>query len=124
MWNIIRYILEVALGFSAIYFYIENRRLKGFEIERDIDLKEIELDELNRQYLKETGDEINRLEKGLGGHWGISMDGAVDIGLKNKYDIKIKKVNAEKEYLYKLRDYRWIFSRPKKQQINLWKVKK
>lgn len=44
------YILNIILGLLTIYFYFENRRLKGFEIDKEIKLKEIAVKELERQH--------------------------------------------------------------------------
>lgn len=49
MWNvsfIISIIFNVILFIWTIYFYLENRKLRGFEIDKNIELKNIEIKEL------------------------------------------------------------------------------
>jgi hypothetical protein len=90
MWDKFSTILNIILGLSSIYLYLENRRLKGFEIDRDIELKEIELQELN--------------QRGPGTAAFYHEEG------KN-YCISLNKINAELNHLKRLKKYRWIFSK-------------
>lgn len=86
MWDIFSIILNIILGLSAIYLYLENRKLKGFEIDRDIELKEIEIVELSRR--------SNEILDG----WYV-------------YQNSFNKIEAELNYLKRLKKYRWIFSK-------------
>jgi len=107
--DIIRYIIDAGLLMSAIYFYIENRKLRGFEIDRDIKIKKAEIKELNNQYKQEK----NEVERGIviGG-----FDPNDIMSMEEKYYSKFEKIWAEQQYLERLKKYRWIFSKPKRRR--------
>jgi len=53
MWNVISIIFNVILFGWTIYLYLENRKLRGFEIDKNIKLKKREIEELEQLYTKE-----------------------------------------------------------------------
>jgi hypothetical protein len=90
MWDKFSTILNIILGLSTIYLYLENKKLKGFEIDRDIELKKIELQQLNQR------------GPGTASFYYHSEE---------NYSSNLDKINAELNYLKKLKKYRWIFSK-------------
>ncbi|MDD5738978.1 MAG: hypothetical protein PHY72_03605 [Candidatus Pacebacteria bacterium] len=88
MWDIISKITSILLGFSTLYFYLENRKLKSFEFEREAKIKQAELKNSKSQR-----------------HSYLTVEEDDDLGCK------IKKKEAELEYFEKMKNYRWIFSK-------------
>jgi hypothetical protein len=104
--DIISYIIAIVSLISTAYFYVENRKLKGFEIDRDIKIKKAEFEELNNQYRQDKkGIEKGMILKGL--------DSSDIVALNEKYNSKFEKIWAEQHYLESLKKYRWIFGKPK-----------
>lgn len=105
MWDLTSKILNIALGLLTIYFYVENRKLRGFEIEKDIELKKLEIVELDRQYRRDFGE--------LGGvrsyQFEINSDDLDDS--RSKFLNKASRLKEELKYLEKLKKHRWIFSK-------------
>ena len=87
--DVLSKILNIILGLSAIYLYLENRKLKGFEIGRDIKLKEIEIEELFR----------------------LSNEFCLDKDVWHMRQNNLIKSNIELKHLKRLKKYRWIFSK-------------
>ena len=94
MWDLLPKILSIILGLLTIYLYLENRKLKGFEIDRDIELKEIELRELKQ---RGPGTAAFYNEKNY-------------LNVEN-YSNCLDKINAELNHLKSIKKYRWIFSK-------------
>jgi hypothetical protein len=88
MWDLISKITSVLFGFSTFYFYLENRKLKSFEFEKEAKIKQAELKNLKAQR-----------------HSYLAIDEDDDLGCK------IKKKEAELEYYQKMKKYKWIFSK-------------
>lgn len=112
--DIIPYIVAIFSLMLNVYLYIENRKFKGFEIDRDIELKETEFEELNNQHEEEAENLEKEMERR-----GIPSSGMAKaslIVLRKKYNVKFKKINAERRYLKRLKKYRWIFSKPKRRR--------
>ena len=111
MWNIISTSLNILLGLSTFYFYLENCKLKGFEAERDIDLKKVEIEELKRNFEKEKESLNNRW---LASNWGYA-EGEKSIkkdeyeflkkDLDEEYQSAKVKLETEVQYLEKLQDH-------------------
>lgn len=109
MWDFLSKILNVLLGLVTIYFYIENRKLKGFELDRDIGIKRLEIDELKRWYPREK----EKLAETMASR-GLAFSGIrnrEESELEKQYQGKILKLTHELEYLERLRRYRWIFNK-------------
>ncbi len=93
----------------TIYLYLENRKLKGFEIDKDLEIKKIELEELKINHKKEK-------EK-LDGNFSVrelyfsGMRVKAQQDLDDYYERKIKKLESEIKYLEKLKKYKWLFSK-------------
>ena len=45
MWDILSNILNIGLGLWVFYLYLENRKLKRFAIDKEIELKEQQIEE-------------------------------------------------------------------------------
>ncbi len=109
MWDTFSTILNIILGILTIYFYLENIKLKGFEIDRDIKLKKIEIDDLAMWYTKRKEELDNEMaERGLASS-GIRDEANANLvrGYKNKRN----KLQAELDYFVRLKKYKWIFSK-------------
>lgn len=109
MWDILSKILNIILGLLTIYFYLESRKLKGFEIDKNIKLKEIEIEELKRWYPKKKEDLDNEMAKR--GPTFSSIRNKAERDLEQEYKNKLDKLEAKLTYLKKLRRYKWIFSK-------------
>lgn len=109
MWDTFSAILNIILGFLTIYFYLENIKLKGFEIDRDTKLKKIEIDELSMWYTKKKEELDNEMaERGLA---FSSIRNEAEDDLIREYKNKSNKLQAELSYLESLKKYKWIFSK-------------
>jgi hypothetical protein len=108
-WDLILKILNVVQFLLLIYFYIENRRLKGFETEKNLKLKKLELKELNKKYKKDQSKINNKAAARGVYHSGIRIDNLSS--LKEQFEIDEGKLTAEIEYLERLKKYKWIFSK-------------
>lgn len=109
MWDTFSKILNIILGLWTIYLYLENRKLKGFEIDKNLEIKKVELEELETKYKKEKENLIGSFAaRGLYSS-GTRIKAEQD--LDNEYQRKIKKIKSEIEYLERLKRYRWLFSK-------------
>ena len=81
------------MGISAFYLYLENKKLKRFEIDKDVKLKEVEIEELKRLF-----------NECYGG--GILDQNDFYIRQNNLY-----KAIIELDHLKRLKKYRWIFNK-------------
>jgi len=108
MWNVISTIFNVFLSILTIYLYLENRKLKGFEIDKNIELKKIEIKELKQLYTKEKKELAEELERRGRTTTGFKEEGEKEIKLK--YENKKAKLNTELSHLKKLKKYKWLFS--------------
>ncbi|MCX6759007.1 MAG: hypothetical protein NT012_00330 [Candidatus Nealsonbacteria bacterium] len=109
MWDTLSKILNVVLGLWGICLYAENRKLKGFKIDKEIKLKELEIEEVKRWYPKRKEELDNEMaERGLA-FSGIREKANAD--LKKEYENKLSKLETELIYLNKLKRYKWIFSK-------------
>jgi len=112
MWNvsfIISIIFNVILFIWTFYYYLENRKLRGFEIDKNIELKEIEIKELKEWYKKEKKELPEKLQSMGRGTSGFVEEEKEE--LKLKYENKKAILNAELKYLKKLKKYKWLFSK-------------
>jgi predicted ATP-binding protein involved in virulence len=100
MWNIISIILNILLGLGGFYLYLENKKLKRFEIDKNIKLKEIEIREQQEEYQNRLNDPV----------WSYNFKWR-DYE-REKTNI-IDKLNAELEHLKKLKKYKWLFGKNK-----------
>lgn len=50
MWQTLSTIINVILALITTYFYFENRKLKGFEVEKKLEIKMAELEKLINDY--------------------------------------------------------------------------
>ena len=50
MWQTFSTIINIILAVITTYFYLENRKLKGFEVERKLEIKMAELEKLTNDY--------------------------------------------------------------------------
>lgn len=102
-------ILNIILGLLSMYFYIENNKLRGYEIDKKIKIKEVEKNELNNKFEKDKiklDEELNRKGAYFGGG-RIKRLG----DLKHEYENNLSKIDAELTYLEKLKKYKGIFSK-------------
>jgi len=90
-WDTFSKFLNLLLGLWVFYLYLENRKLKGLEIDKDIKIKEIEIEDF-KNYTR-TPEYIVKEVRG------------------NLYENKLDKLNAELEHLKKIKRYKWIFSK-------------
>ncbi|MBA7695133.1 hypothetical protein ES703_103755 [subsurface metagenome] len=107
MWNVISKIFNVILSILTIYLYLENRKLKGFEIDKNIELKKIEFKEQEQLYTKERKESAEELQSR-----GLTTTGfkeEKEKELKLKYKNIFDKLNTELIYLKKLKKYKWLF---------------
>ncbi|MEK7482336.1 MAG: hypothetical protein AAB620_00895 [Patescibacteria group bacterium] len=88
MWDLISKITTVVFGLSTLYLYLENRKLKSFEFEKEANIIEAELEALE---WKE-----------------ICANGPV---AKSLASCEIKKKEAELRYYQKMKNYKWIFGK-------------
>ncbi len=109
MWDIISKILNGILGLMTVYLYLENRKLKGLEIDKEIEIKRIEIAELKNEYLKDQ--ENIKADMARRGLTFSGIRTKIENVLRVKYDNKIDKKKAELTYLEKLKKYKWIFSK-------------
>ena len=107
MWNILSKILNVILFIWTIYLYLENRKLRGFEIDKNIELKKIEIKELKQLYTKEKKELPEKLQSM--GRLTSGFKEAEEKELKLKYENIFDKLNEELSYLKKLKKYKWLF---------------
>lgn len=104
--EIISLAVNVVLGLMTIYLYFENRKLRGFEIDNKIELKEIERELTTRRHLEE----MKKLWENYSG--GDLMKIICDQGpLLERQQREIDSVDAEINHLKKLQRYKWIFSK-------------
>lgn len=109
MWDTFSTILNIILGILTVYFYLENTKLKGFEIDRDIELKKIEIDELVMWYTKRKEELDNEMaDRGL---TSSSIRNEANDNLIKEYKNKCNKLRAELDYFKRLKKYKWIFSK-------------
>lgn len=109
MWDTFSTILNIILGILTIYFYLENIKLKGFEIDKNIKLKKIEIDELNTWFInrkEELNNEIAERGFALSGTRNKKND-----NLDEEYTNKHNKLEFELDYFERLKKYKWIFSK-------------
>jgi len=102
-------ILNIILGILTIYLYIENRRLKGFEVGKNIEVKKLEIEELERNFpldKERLDEEFNRR-----GAYHSGGRARAQQYLSKDYENKKGRLSAELEYLRKLKRYKWIFSK-------------
>lgn len=105
MWDTLIKILNIPLGIGALYLYIENRKLRGFEIDKEIELKEIEIESLKRENPLSEGNTFSGFEY-------ASQSSSQNFEKRNhEYADNMKKLGAQLEYLKRLKKYRWIFSK-------------
>ncbi|MGB3346444.1 MAG: hypothetical protein WBA71_04235 [Candidatus Humimicrobiia bacterium] len=112
MWNvsfIISIIFNVIFFGWTIYFYLENRKLRGFEVGKNIELKEIEIKELEQLYTKEKKGLPEKLQSMGRLTTGFKEEGEKEIKLK--YENKKTKLNIELSHLKKQKKYKWLFSK-------------
>ncbi len=101
MWNILDKIIIIISALWILYLYIDNRRFKGFDIDKKIKLLEVEIEKCNAERLNESD------------HPRISLE-PFDYNKRNiEYKSKIEKLVIELKYLQRLKKYRWIFSKIK-----------
>lgn len=107
MWNILSKILNVILFIWTIYLYLENRILKGFEIDKNIELKKIEIKEQKRLYKNRKEKLAGEMERRGLTTSGLKIEKERDLELeyKNIFD----KLNEELSYLKRLKKYKWLF---------------
>ncbi|MFA4817804.1 MAG: hypothetical protein WC608_03755 [Parcubacteria group bacterium] len=102
-------ILNIILGLLTVYLYIENKKLKGFEIEKNIKIKSIEIDELMNEYSGRKAILIQDMaNRGL---TFSSFRTQAENNLKEEYENKTKKLTAKLVYLEKLKRCKWIFNK-------------
>ena len=109
MWNSLSKILNIVLGLLTLYFYIENRKLRRYEIDKDIEVKKIEIRELRRS-LRIAREKMNEDMAQMGLAYS-SIREKNDIELQAEYGDKEDKLKSKLSYLEKLRSYRWIFTK-------------
>ena len=109
MWETISKILNVILGLSTIYLYIETRKLKSFEFEKEISLAKIEKDDLKAWYEKRKSEIDSDMAKRNLILSGIRTQ--QHNALKEEYKRKRGRIDARLQYFEKLKRYKWIFSR-------------
>ena len=109
MWDMLSKILNLTLGCLTIYLYVENRKLRKYEIDKEIDLKKIEIDDLREWHKKQK--ETTDLDMNKKGLTFSGMRIKEHETLKREYERKSKKIQAELNYLEKLKAYKWIFSK-------------
>lgn len=112
MWNIISLIsiiFNVILFVWTFYYYLENRKLRGFEIDKNIKLKETEIKELNEWHEKEKEELPEKLQNE--GRLTSGFKKAEEKKLQLKYENKKAILKAELKYLKKLKKYKWLFSK-------------
>lgn len=109
MWDFFSKVLNIVLGLLSLYFYFENRKLKSFQVDRDLEIKKLELQELRTEHKKQK-EEIDGSFSARGlYHSGLREKTQQD--LDNEYERKIKKIEEEIKYLEKLKRYKWLFSK-------------
>lgn len=111
MWDIFSKGLNIFLGLWVIYLYLENRKLKGIEIDKNIKLKEIEIKELEQWILKENKKINNELDYLIPGIKPQGIRSQTRIDLEEEYIYKLAKLKAELIFLNRLKYYKWIFSK-------------
>jgi len=111
MWQTFSTIINIILAVITTYFYLESRKLKKFKIDRDIELKEIEIEEMKREHLNEVGQIKLGCTKYTEDGSPIPIMTTAYAECDNRYNNKFKKLEADLEYLNKLKKYRWIFSK-------------
>jgi len=109
MWNVISTIFNVIFFGWTIYFYLENRKLRGFEIDKNIELKKREIKELEQLYTKEKKELPEKLQSM--GRLTSGFKEEEEKELKLKYENKKAILKAELKYLKKLKKYKWFFSK-------------
>lgn len=109
MWNILSIIINIILGLLSIYFYFENKKLKGFQIERDISIKKAQIKELElwrKRKKREIDEEMAKR--------GLTFSGirnAADKEFVKEYENRKVKLDAQLNYLEKLNKHKWLFSK-------------
>jgi len=106
MWNVISIISKFL---NVILFVWTNRKLKGFEIDKNIKLKEMEIKELKEWYKKEKKELLEKLQSMGRLTSGFKEGGEKEI--RRKYENKKAKLNIELSHLKKLKKYKWFFSK-------------
>lgn len=109
MWDTLSKILNLTLGCLTVYLYAENRKLKKYEIIKDIELKGIEIEDLKEWYKKRKEEVDSDFSKRGLTFSGMRVEELET--LKREYTRKCSKIQAEINYLKKLQKYRWIFSK-------------
>jgi hypothetical protein len=112
MWNVISLIsiiFNVILFVWTFYYYLENRKLRGFEIDKNIELKDLEIKELKEWYKKEEKELPEKLQSE--GRLTTGFRKEEEEKLKLKYENKKTILKAELKYLKKLKKYKWLFSK-------------
>lgn len=105
--GVISVILNFILGFWGLYLYLENKKLKNFESQKNLKHKIIELDELEQWYRREQNNIV-----------GLNRDLKL-IHLDIDYQNKKLKLEAEVRYYEQINNYKWLFSK-NKERITKW----
>jgi Zn/Cd-binding protein ZinT len=109
MWNALSKFLNVIFFIWNIYLYLENRKLRGFEIDKNIKLKKREIEELKQLYKKEKKESLQKLQSM--GRITTGFKEEKEEELKLKYENKKAKLNTELSHLKKQKKYKWLFSK-------------
>jgi len=105
MWEKFSTILNIILGILTVYFYLENRKLKGFEIEKNLKIKKAELIKLEDDHFLKSSGSVH----------SSSFNFSIYETEKETNEFNYKKIclMAKIKYLKKLRQYKWLFTKIK-----------
>jgi len=102
MWDIFSRILDIMLVVITAYFYFENRQLKKFKAEKELEIKMAELAKVRNDYFQNS--------PGTVGYELLSMSDIVK--RENEFNYKVLCIEAEIKNLGKIiKKYQWIFSK-------------
>ena len=104
MCNLISKILNIILDFG-------NRKLKGFELEKEIKIKETEIKELERKYLNEKEAIEQNITRYTNSGRSFRVMSKDYTDCNERFKNELSKLQAELCYLKRLKKYKWIFGK-------------
>jgi len=121
MWDLILKILDYGSKIIILptilwggYLYIENRKLRSFEIDKEIALKENEIQKLNIEHSIKIGEEKEKHKKKIHENLmsgEIVFDPEYLVSIYSSYKNAKEKIEVELRHLEKIKKYKWIFSK-------------
>lgn len=102
-------ILGIAGGTIAVYLFLENRRLKIFDVDEQLEQLEIEEEEIE----EECNRKKQKINQGFSArNLGGCVDRAAYLEAPNEWKKReLRKTEARRQRLMKIKKYKWLWSK-------------